>query len=439
MSGPANTSRTSVDLEEFEALLRRAPSSAPVHADSHADVRPDPLAELARLVEGQRLPFVKSMAPEQHVSADWDLRGPGYDQHSDMRGAYGDAQAHGLVHERAPEAFAPGVYEEDPYAKNLYSQPSKVPPPPPGAWRQEDAVWEDEVEQKPKSRKAIYAMGGALCVVLAGVAGTYAFRNNPTTAASAPTIKAASGPLKVVPEAPAPSGAASPATATVLDKSGEKIGASRVVSSEEQPVDLSQVRTASIPAVNAPARPAGAFPEPIKVKTVSVRPDGTIISPTETAARPTNPPIMPAQPQRTAANVTGSTPAAAPAPTPAPAPSGPAAKTTNRVAPPTEAPKPVQTAATTPAAAVATPGVAKGGFAVQLAAAGSEAEARDKIGKYQRQFASSLNGHAPGVVKGDVNGKAVWRIRVGGLAREDANSICSSIKDAGGACFVAAN
>jgi hypothetical protein len=96
----------------------------------------------------------------------------------------------------------------------------------------------------------------------------------------------------------------------------------------------------------------------------------------------------------------------------------------------------VQTAAATP---VQAPSVAKGGFFVQLAAAGSEAEARDTIGKYQRQFASSLNGHAPGVVKGDVNGKSVWRIRVGGLAREEALSICTGIKDAGGACFVAAN
>ncbi len=435
MSGPANISRTPVDLEEFEALLRR-PAGAAAHVEPYADVRPDPLAELARLVEGQRLPFVKPMPHEPNLSADWDLHSPAHEPHPDARRAYGEH----VGHDRAPEPFAPGAYEEDPYAKNLYSQPSQVPPPPPGAWRQEDAIWESDVEPKRKSRTAIYAMGGALCIVLAGVAGTYAFRSNPTTAASAPTIKAATGPLKVVPETPAPaSGAATPATASVLDKSGEKIGASRVVSREEQPVDLSQVRTASVPAVTTPARPSGAFPEPIKVKTVSVRPDGTIISPTESGARPTNPPLMPAQ-KLAAATATGSTPAAAaPAAVPAPAPAAPTGKTTNRVAAPTEAsaPKAVQTAAATPAQASAS--VAKGGYAVQLAAAGNEAEARDKIGKYQRQFASSLGSHAPGVVKGDVNGKSVWRIRVGGLAREDAASMCSSIKDAGGACFVTAN
>ena len=437
MSGPANTSRQPVDLEEFEALLRRPQSGAASHAD--------PLAELARLVEGQRLPFAKQQPAQARVQDDWDLRGPVHDVHPDARGAYGAADLN-VGRERAPEPFAPAPYEQDPYSQNVYSQPSQVPPPPPGAWRQEDGVWEDDVEPKRRSRTAIYAMGGALCIVLAGVAGTYAFRSGPATVANAPTIKAAVGPLKVVPEAPAPTSGQS--TATVLDKSGEKIGASRVVTKEEQPVDLSQVRTASIPAVGASARPAGAFPEPIKVKTVSVRPDGTIISSADAPARPANPALMPPG-QRSVANVAVAAPAPAPAPAapatppaaaPKPVAAAPAAapgKTTTRVAPPSELPaKPVQTAAVAPAQ---TPAVAKGGFAVQLAAAGSETEARDKIGKYQRQFSSALGGHAPGVVKGEANGKSVWRIRVGGLNREDAVSMCVSIKDTGGSCFVASN
>jgi len=227
----------------------------------------------------------------------------------------------------------------------------------------------------------------------------------------------------------------------VLDKTGEKIGASRVVTSEEQPVDLTQMRA------GAPARPAGAFPEPIKVKTVSVRPDGTIISANDAPARPAA--ALPVMLQRTASNVTGSTPPAAtpasppaakPAPAAPPAPAAASVKTTARVSPPSEtpAPRPAQVAAAAPAQAAA-PSLAQGGFAVQLAAAGSDAEARDRIGKYQRQFAAALDGHAPGVVKGEANGKSVWRIRVGGLSREGAVSMCSSIKDAGGACFVASN
>ncbi len=420
MSGPANISRTPVDLEEFEALLRRPSAGAAPHGD--------PLAELARLVESQRAPFGKPQPSEAQPAAghgdhDWDLRGSAHDVHPDARGSYEQMNS---GRERAPSA-----YEQDPYAQNAYSQPSQVPPPPPGAWRQEDAVWESDVEPKRRSRTAIYALGGALCLVVAGVAGTYAFRSGPEVVASAPTIKAASGPLKVVPEGPAPSSASS-SSATVLDKAGEKIGASRVVTSEEQPVDLSQVRTASIPAAGAPARSGNGFPEPIKVKTVSVRPDGTIIQPGVAA------------PQRTASNVTGSTPpavsAAAPAPAPAAAPAAASGKTTARVTPPSEtpSPKPVQAAAVVPSGA-AIPSVAKGGFAVQLSAAGSENEARASIAKYQRQFGSALGSHSPGVVKGEANGRDVWRIRVGGLSREDALSMCTSIKGSGGSCFVAAN
>jgi hypothetical protein len=413
-----------VDLEEFEALLRRPHAGAAPHGD--------PLAELARLVEGQRAPFVKAQTPEAQPAAghgDWDLRGSTHDVHPDARGSYEQMNS---GRERAPSA-----YEQDPYAQNAYSQPSPVPPPPPGAWRQEDAVWESDVEPKRRSRTAIYALGGALCLVVAGVAGTYAFRSGPAIVASAPTIKAASGPLKVVPEGPAPS-SASPSSATVLDKAGEKIGASRVVTSEEQPVDLSQVRTATIPAAGAPAKSGNGFPEPIKVKTVSVRPDGTIIQPGAPA------------PQRTASNVTGSTPPAVSAAAPAapvappavvaPAPAPAAGKTTVRVTPPSEtpAPRPVQTASVAPAVG-STPAVAKGGFAVQLSAAGSENEARASIAKYQRQFGSALGSHSPGVVKGEANGRDVWRIRVGGLSREDALSMCTSIKGSGGSCFVAAN
>ncbi len=446
MSGPAISSRTPVDLEDFEARLRRA--------QPNPDPYSDPLAELARLVEGQRLPFMKpqqapprqeafepqgaahASAQEQysHNADDWALRGAAHDIHPDARAAYGSPDL-SAGRERAPEPYAQAAYGQD-----QYGQSPQIPPSPPGAWREEEAVWETEPAPRRRSRLAVFAMSGALCIVLAGAGGAYFLRSGGSVSGVAPTIKAMSGPLKVAPEAPVQSSGPSSAD-SVLDKTGEKIGASRVVTSEEQPVDLTQMRA------GAPARPAGAFPEPIKVKTVSVRPDGTIISANDAPARPAA--ALPVMLQRTASNVTGSTPPAAtpasppaakPAPAAPPAPAAASVKTTARVSPPSEtpAPRPAQVAAAAPAQAAA-PSLAQGGFAVQLAAAGSDAEARDRIGKYQRQFAAALDGHAPGVVKGEANGKSVWRIRVGGLSREGAVSMCSSIKDAGGACFVASN
>ena len=85
------------------------------------------------------------------------------------------------------------------------------------------------------------------------------------------------------------------------------------------------------------------------------------------------------------------------------------------------------------------PAVAMGGFAVQIGVTGSEGEARDLIFKLQRQYGSAFNGKSPGVVKASANGKDVWRIRVGGLSRDEAVTMCGSIKEAGGFCFVVAN
>jgi hypothetical protein len=38
-----------------------------------------------------------------------------------------------------------------------------------------------------------------------------------------------------------------------------------------------------------------------------------------------------------------------------------------------------------------------------------------------------------------VGDKAVYRVRVSGLSREDATSICQKIQTSGGTCFVAKN
>jgi hypothetical protein len=78
-----------------------------------------------------------------------------------------------------------------------------------------------------------------------------------------------------------------------------------------------------------------------------------------------------------------------------------------------------------------------GEFAVQFGAAGSETEARDRMVMLQRQYASALSGKYPSVTKGEANGKEVYRIRVGGLSRDEATAMCLKIKDAGGSCFVA--
>lgn len=92
----------------------------------------------------------------------------------------------------------------------------------------------------------------------------------------------------------------------------------------------------------------------------------------------------------------------------------------------------------TPRAATATSN-GTGAFAVQLAAAGSEAEARERMTTFTQKFASQLGGRHLGYKAGESNGKTVWRVRVGGLSQESATELCNQVKAGGGACFVAHN
>ncbi|MFC5396066.1 SPOR domain-containing protein, partial [Bosea vestrisii] len=80
-----------------------------------------------------------------------------------------------------------------------------------------------------------------------------------------------------------------------------------------------------------------------------------------------------------------------------------------------------------------------GGFAVQLGAPGSEAEARATFAALQRKYPGQLSGQSPIVRKTELNGKTVYRLRVGPYSREDASSMCSALQAAGGQCFIAKN
>ncbi|MCA0422994.1 MAG: SPOR domain-containing protein [Proteobacteria bacterium] len=101
--------------------------------------------------------------------------------------------------------------------------------------------------------------------------------------------------------------------------------------------------------------------------------------------------------------------------------------------------RPVRTAAATSPAERSAPDAQGGGFAVQLAAPGSESEARRTASRLKQRYSNALDGHTPGVRKAAVGGRTVYRVRVGGLSRQDATEMCTRIKGDGGSCFVASN
>ena len=107
----------------------------------------------------------------------------------------------------------------------------------------------------------------------------------------------------------------------------------------------------------------------------------------------------------------------------------------SRRRPPHSAPPPCRGPA--PVAAEATNAV--GGFSVQLSVMNSEDEARKQYQAFQRKYAGPLAGRSPLIRAAEVNGKTIYRVRVGPMSRDDATELCTKLKAAGGPCFVAKN
>lgn len=291
-----------------------------------------------------------------------------------------------------------------------------------------------------------------------------------------PVIRAEAGPNKVAPQNPG--GVDIPNQNKEIYERAQPATAAntRVVNREEQPIDVQAVaratprviplappetpapapQVAEAPATPVPAPPsngsaapssppASVLGEPRRVRTIAVRPDGTIAgappapapaAPLAVAAAP--PAEASPAPQRTVA-IPAATPAPRPQPqppvrpqsaaAPAAAPAAPAAAT------PAPAPAPVAVAARSDASAPA-----GSGFMVQLGAPGSEAEARATFNTLQRRFGEQLGGQSPVIRRADVgNGRTVYRLRVGPFSRDEAVERCEALRAAGGQCFIARN
>ncbi len=78
-----------------------------------------------------------------------------------------------------------------------------------------------------------------------------------------------------------------------------------------------------------------------------------------------------------------------------------------------------------------------GAFSVQLAAPGSEAEARSALNRLTRTYGAELRGYHLKFHEAKVANKTVYRVRVGGLSHASAISLCEKLKAKGGSCFVA--
>jgi hypothetical protein len=424
MSEP--TRRPGIDLDEFERRLRQPVAARP---------ETDPLAELARLIGGEEDPYkgVFAQQPAQQA-APQDRREPSF----------------APPHAEAPRQTATDHVYDD-HAPRASYEPTRP--------AEDDAGWDMAPEpadyaaaRKPRPSRAAMIAAAIFSVGVLGIGGTYAFKGKMPGSGEIATIQASGAPVKVAP--PRNEGEQQSQSATLLEKDVAQTS-TRVVTREEQPVDLStlpQKTPRQIPmngmgsgmaAAPAQAQPPAAQPtianliEPKKVKTVSVRPDGSIIPAdgmSGMAGMGANAPLPVARP----ASISSASPAAAAAPkasTPkvaARVATTPAADTAPRAATRASAVEPKPKSAALDDEPTAT---TRGQWAAQLAGSPSEDEARVTASRLASKYSGELGGRRPTFRKAEVNNKTVYRVRVSGLSKEEAAAICQKISP----CFVAKN
>lgn len=451
-------------LDEFEALLRRTDAARPASVPAEvAPVRAEPR-------------FDQEFAAQEDQSFDQ----PAPQSYARPATVQGLAPApRDLDEEREPYPYheQPAEYDEQ--------QPHAAVPA------------EDEMPdlEPRRSRKGLYTAAALIVVGVVGVGAAMSLRGTTTRPdGQPPTISAANGPTKVEPANPGGADIPNQNKQIYERPSDTPVGKTKVVSGEEQPVDVQQAArslparvvmpgpgsgVATTPAANAlsqapasiprdvvpsepaltPVPPVPGLGEPRRVRTVSIRPDGTpapaatstasytngaapLATGSAPAARPSA--IVPADPTTTTATTTTST--TQPRPRPSNVQVQEPAKVQDRAATPAAATTPsapLRIANAAPAAAAPATAAIRSGtgdFVVQLGAPGSESEARATFAALQRKYPDQLGGQPPIVRKTELaGGKTVFRLRVGPYSRDDATTMCAALQSAGGQCFIAKN
>ena len=466
-----NASRAPVDFDAFARDLQQ-PSPAPRGAEPAAQ-KPDPLAELARIV-GQDDPFRALLAARD------DRREPA-------------APTQGAAHRgRQEPSFAPeaGAYADpqrntpadafDQYLASVdHGSEQQARYAEAEAYQNEagDAeAYDQRSLKRVKPRSRLVTVGAGVAVLVVAVTGALTYKNlrHGGGGGGVPVVQADTSPVKVAPKVA--DGVEIPDQNRQIYEPKAKDSQIRIVNREEQPLDVAQAaraaqgqeRSGQERGETANVTPGSAsfdaFGQPRKVRTVVVRPDtpppaaqreaqaeAAPISPVPTMTLPgDDAPAARAKPGRMAAAATPQMPtqtvtqqpppaavqAPAPERTPAavvPQPAKPKApQRVAAVAP--EASAPVEAPATT--ATVSTAAV--GGFSVQLGVRTSAKDAQAAFREMQGKY-GQLAGKPELIRQAEVNGKTIFRVRVGPLAKAEATSLCTELQGAGGQCFVAKN
>ena len=435
----------------------------------------DPLAELARLI-GQNDPFAefgranarRAAAPPPTVN--WSappapLAAPAAQPSAPEAPLYGAPDGF-RYQDEAETAGHPaadtGGFEPDP------NHPSNAQL----AGEEEDFY--DDVPPA-KRRMGIMAIAAVFALAVIGTAGAFGYRALFGTSGPSqppPVIKADIAPSKIVPVT-----ASKAPNKLITDRVADHAQDEKLVSREEQPVEMKDK-----PAAAPPPQAQGSVPaalgsgvlssEPKKIRTIAIRPDQPGLGDNQpvgaTATAPAPPPPQtrmapaPTAPTAPPAQVVSNPPVAANPEPPAPPRQSetravaPAPRTTasSGTAPLSLSPDasaapgaraPMRTAAVAAPAPIAraakTAAAASGSYAVQLSSQRSEADAQAAFRSLQAKFPNQLGGRQALIHKVELGDKGTYyRAMVGPFANaNEANELCSGLKAAGGQCIIQRN
>jgi SPOR domain len=310
-------------------------------------------------------------------------------------------------------------------------------------------------EAPPRRRMGVIAVAAVIALAVVGTAGAFGYRamfGSSGVKSPPPVIKADTTPSKIV---PTPEKSEAKQTKLSYDRVGARNSGEQLVSREEKPVAIQPKPDGGMAgkqtAALQPALGSGVVGgEPKKVHTIVIHPDQPA------GANPVAAPPLAAKPPATVAAPHATMPAAPAARTvtaPMPEPRHVATRTiepparapVHSNAPlslnPGAAPRPAQTASTAPTQPAPPPAaVANGahGYAVQLSAQRSEAEAQASFRGMQTKYPSQLGGQQLMIRKVELGTKGTYyRTLVGPFGSQNAAvELCTKLKAAGGKCFV---
>jgi len=290
-----------------------------------------------------------------------------------------------------------------------------------------------DTENRRRRPGGLLTVAVVLGLAVVGTAGAYAYRSYSGSPRSGtpPVIKADNAPSKVVP----PTQSTDSSGKLIYDRIGNSGGPERVVSREEQPVDVNanaprpafppvgQGAASTQQASTAPTDDIGGD-VPRKIRTVPIRGDQSNGAPVTARPAPAAVRTIPVAPAP-------STQAAASAPislTPnASTPSN--VRSASAAVPPEAAAPPTNVTRTT------------GGYLVQIASQKTEAEAQASYRAAQAKYGNLIGAMSPIIKRADLGDKGVYyRAMVGPFASQDeAKKLCGNLTIAGGSCVVQRN